>query len=139
MRVSFTGTRLGMTPSQSETVAEALSDLGATELHHGACVGADEQAGAIAAALGIKVLIYPAFPLGHRGRGATDGPRGRIAVEHFEREKCYPAPLERNRWIVDAGEALVAAPIGAEILRSGTWSTVRYARKLGRPLVVIYP
>jgi predicted Rossmann fold nucleotide-binding protein DprA/Smf involved in DNA uptake len=36
--------------------------------------------------------------------------------------------LVRNRAIVNSSGLLIAAPAGEEILRSGTWSTVRYAR-----------
>jgi hypothetical protein len=51
-----------------------------------------------------------------------------------------PLPyLERNKKMVDNSELLLALPIGVETLRSGTWSTVRYARKLGKPIVIIWP
>lgn len=56
----------------------------------------------------------------------------------IERE---PGPyLWRNHQIVDATSALIAAPFGfEEELRSGTWATVRYARKLGRPVRFFWP
>jgi hypothetical protein len=40
-------------------------------------------------------------------------------------------PLERNEDIVDFGrDLLIAAPLQmVEVVRSGTWHTVRYARK----------
>jgi predicted Rossmann fold nucleotide-binding protein DprA/Smf involved in DNA uptake len=48
--------------------------------------------------------------------------------------------LSRNRDIVRDTEMLVATPgEEAEHLRSGTWSTVRFARKLGRSVWVILP
>ena len=53
---------------------------------------------------------------------------------------CHPKPyLDRNRDIVDACEVLLATPDGPERLRSGTWSTVRYARKIGKPVEVRLP
>jgi len=49
-------------------------------------------------------------------------------------------PLARNRDIVNMSDILIAAPgEKAEVLRSGTWATIRYARKMSRKLLVIYP
>lgn len=49
-------------------------------------------------------------------------------------------PLERNHRIVDACDVLIACPKDAqEQLRSGTWATVRYARKQGKRVIVITP
>ena len=49
--------------------------------------------------------------------------------------------LERNRKIVDNSDMLLAAPAGpeAEHLRSGTWSTIRYAIKMGKRVFIILP
>jgi len=52
-----------------------------------------------------------------------------------------PKPyLERNHNIVDESELLIACPKSKEEeLRSGTWATVRYARKKGVRIILIYP
>ena len=52
-----------------------------------------------------------------------------------------PAPyLERNKEIVASSNLLIACPVGdKEELRSGTWSTVRFARKICTELVIVYP
>jgi hypothetical protein len=47
--------------------------------------------------------------------------------------------LERNRDIVDRVEILIAAPEGPEVQRSGTWSTVRYARGKVIPIYLLRP
>jgi len=48
--------------------------------------------------------------------------------------------LERNRAIVDETDILLAAPLESEEqLRSGTWATVRYARKQHKTVLVIFP
>jgi hypothetical protein len=48
--------------------------------------------------------------------------------------------LARNREIVRATELLIAAPGEMEERhRSGTWSTARYARRIGRPVIVVLP
>lgn len=45
--------------------------------------------------------------------------------------------LERNRWLVDQASILLAVYNGT--YRSGTAMTVRYARKLGRDIIIINP
>jgi hypothetical protein len=46
--------------------------------------------------------------------------------------------LTRNRDIVDTASMLIAAPEGnAERLRSGTWATVRYARKAKKKVIIL--
>jgi hypothetical protein len=52
-------------------------------------------------------------------------------------ERTY---LERNKDIVRESASLIAAPLQAEEQqRSGTWSTVRFARKIGKPVFLILP
>jgi hypothetical protein len=46
--------------------------------------------------------------------------------------------LDRNRAIVAAVDVLVAAPLeDREVQRSGTWATVRSARRKGIPVVML--
>jgi predicted Rossmann fold nucleotide-binding protein DprA/Smf involved in DNA uptake len=64
-----------------------------------------------------------------------EGRRGMTLVMHPPRSF-----LERNHDIVDASEVLVAIPKETEeVLRSGTWATIRYAHKLRRRVMIIYP
>lgn len=54
----------------------------------------------------------------------------------------YPVkpPLKRNYDIVDACDILLAAPRTlTEELRSGTWATIRYARKTGKKYLILAP
>ena len=122
--VGFTGTRQGMTSAQAEVVATLLK---AGVLHHGDCVGADAQAHAIARENGLGVVIHPPTSTSLRAfcKGDLSWPL-----------KPY---LQRNRDIVDSTQELVATPAGPEEQRSGTWSTIRYARKRGKPVTVVYP
>jgi hypothetical protein len=52
-----------------------------------------------------------------------------------------PKPyLVRNHDMVDQSEFLIGTPgEEQEVLRSGTWATIRYARKLKRPILIILP
>lgn len=128
MRISFTGTRRGMTHEQTSSLRGLLSVSSAELLVHGDCVGADEQAHELATSLSIRTRARPSDSGAHRAHCVAD-------------EIADPRPpLDRNRDIVDDGDFLIAAPGQAsEIARSGTWTTIRYARKIGRRVLVIWP
>lgn len=59
------------------------------------------------------------------------------AVEYVSREYYDGCMIKRNHWLVEAAGRLLAVFNGAR--RSGTGSTVNYARKLGREIIVIDP
>lgn len=123
MKIGFTGTQRGMTDTQRTRVAELLKR--ASEFHHGDCVGADAQAHELALALKIPIVIHP--PENPNKRAWCQG--GLVLP---------PKPyLERNQDIVDQTEILIATPFEAETLRSGTWATVRYARRRGIPIWIV--
>lgn len=118
IRIGFTGTRKGMSAHQQRLFEWLLRALapgrlsgGEREFHHGAAYGADTQAALIAARFdGVRIVPHPA------GKD----------------------PLKRNREIVAQCDLLIAAPhTDVEVLRSGTWYTVRRAREAGKPYVVL--
>lgn len=125
MKVGITGGRSGARPDQLETLRSKLFEVFATSLHHGDCVGADAQAHEIARELGLRIVVYP-----------PDNPEYRAwcAGDEFWSPRPY---LKRNYDIVDNTDLLIALPDRPECQRSGTWSTVRYARRLNKPVVVI--
>ncbi|MBU6463238.1 MAG: hypothetical protein KGL35_21940 [Bradyrhizobium sp.] len=127
--IGFTGTQEGMTEAQKATLLRLLEG-GAGEFHHGDCIGADAQAHAIAVECGYCPILHP--PTNHSKRAWCDVP------PHLMRpEKPY---LARNRDIVDEASSLIATPLHAEEQqRSGTWSTLRYARSRGKPVFLILP
>ena len=46
--------------------------------------------------------------------------------------------LDRNHDIVDQTDLLIATPKeNTEVLRSGTWATIRYAKKINKPTWII--
>ncbi len=136
MIVGFTGTREGCTVLQLgflELILREKLEAPWSVLHQGCCVGADAQAVAIARRLfGGDVMI-----VGHPGNWGPLVDKDAVATSHPIRPER--PPLDRNRTIVDECEVLVACPAGPEVTRSGTWSTIRYARRIGKPVVIIYP
>jgi len=122
----FTGTREGMSKKQQMDLAKRLRYHGIEEFHHGDCRGADEQAHLVAQILELKIVGHPPLIDNHRAFCIFD-------VE------MLPLPyLERNRKIVDSVEILFVAPLTMhEELRSGTWATYRYAKKIGRRCEVL--
>ena len=130
-RVGFTGTGKGMTLHQKDgvgTYLKFLKDAGVDTFHHGDCTGADSEAHDIAKAIGYNIVVHP--PEDKKSRAFKAG--GFVMPP----EKY----LDRNHTLVDASSILVAAPKEkTEKLRSGTWATIRYARKTGTPVKMIYP
>lgn len=122
MKAGFTGTREGMTGPQREAFFGWLEQQNyLTEFHHGCCVGADAQAVAdVSLRADVCIVAHP----GDLGAMTDADSLAASRVAHKPK-----ANLDRNRDIVDACDVLIAAPKGPEELRSGTWSTVRYARR----------
>lgn len=134
MKIGFTGTRQRPTEAQRLALAKLLEMSGAEELRHGDCTGADAVAHHIALALrelrGLpRIVIHP--PVGEVYRANCQGADEVLPVQEY---------LIRNRAIVDATDRLVALPQSAvEKQRSGTWSTIRFARYRKKPVVIIFP
>ena len=134
--IGFTGTQEGMTKEQFKTVCKILIHFKKNRymvpisFHHGCCIGADEQSHVIASSLGYPIVLHPPINTSKK-----------IAYPQW----CYflrfePKPyLERNHEIVDNSYLLIAVPKGEEELRSGTWSTIRWARKQNKHILIIKP
>lgn len=127
MILGFTGTWHQPPPAQEITLRKLF--VGVDTLHHGDCIGADALAHSIAVEYGIKIVVHP--PLNERKRAwMRDGAEVRARYEY----------LERNQHIVDECDHLIAVPYtNVEVPRSGTWSTVRRARKANKPLTIVWP
>lgn len=127
MRVGFTGTQEGMSQWQAQFVFDEMMMLAPLEAHHGCCVGADAEFHDMLGYSHAKVHGHPPLNTSKMARCHCD-------VMHPAKDY-----LVRNHDIVDACEWLIAAPKGPEEQRSGTWATVRYARKVGRPISIVWP
>lgn len=124
----FTGTQKGMTEAQKRVFKKLLK--GAHTLHHGDCVGADAQAHALAREVDVDIQIVLHPP-------SNPDKRAWCGADFYHDVKPY---LDRNKDIVNYCQILIATPeTREEQLRSGTWSTVRYARKRNKSVVIIYP
>ena len=129
MILGFSGTRHGLTEKQRDLLTRLLDRIKPVEARHGDCIGADTEFHHLCRSRGVGVVLHP--PPAGPGRACNSD--ALIVMP----EKGY---LSRNRDIVDGADMLIACPADMkEIRRSGTWSTIRYARKTGKRLVVIYP
>ena len=139
MKIGFTGTREGMNTHQLKHFYRFIAELPEfTEFHHGACVGADEEAAQVVIEMDPcdgtrdwKVVAHPCDILDMVSLVA------KAAYSDFQR--LPKPPLDRNHDIVDACDVLLACPKGPEEMRSGTWATVRYARKQSKRVVIFWP
>ncbi len=132
-KLGFTGTAKGMTRAQKAVFrALILQPVWGVfnEFHHGDCVGADEESHKFIREDKPTVWIVGHPPINDKFRAFTE-------CDFFLPPRDY---IPRDHDIVDATERLVATPKGfKEELRSGTWATLRYARKLERELLIIWP
>ena len=132
MNYGFTGTRAGMTERQQHGLDLILCDHSTTtaSFQHGGCHGADAEAHKIAAPHAAR-CVHP---------GDKDQHRGWSMRSDYAVLRAWKPYLERNHTIVDICDVLIAAPkTPTEELRSGTWATIRYARKIGRPVIILDP
>ena len=134
--VGFTGTRKGLSEYQKEMLQHILKKYG-TVFHHGDCIGADEQFHVLAESelptdlLDTNIIVHPPDNDKYRAFSSCLS-KGTILL---------PKPyLERNKDIVDACDLLIACPNPKDEInkqRSGTWSTIRYAKKQGKDIIII--
>jgi len=131
MSVGFTGTQKGMTIEQRVAVCELLEEVLAKHqvLHEGDCVGADVQCCMIAKSLGFRIICHPPLDSSKRAFFPAD--------ETWARREY----MERNQDIAkEARHFLIATPsTDKEELRSGTWSTIRRARRFQRKIIIVLP
>lgn len=127
--LGFTGTRQGMTGQQLAAFKSIVIDIDPVYFHHGMCIGADTQAhDAVWLLTDAKIIGHP--PIVERYKTTRKCTIIRVPRRY----------MQRNQDIVDECEMLIATPKeDTEQLRSGTWGTVRRARKKGIAIVIINP
>jgi hypothetical protein len=137
----FTGTSNGVTSMQFQSLCDWIETRGRIhrdtgmlhEFHHGDCIGADATFhGALVKAFGdalwYRIMKHPCTIESKRAWCA-----GGITYDVFP-------PLRRNKHIVAESHFLLAMPLDDhEVLRSGTWATIRIAWQYGVPVTIIWP
>jgi hypothetical protein len=129
----ITGTSKGISKPQRDQLWHIFWTYAPVTLRHGDCIGADATAHSIAVAHGgIKIWKHPS-DLGTKRAWCAGG----IPLNP-------EPPLMRNHRMIDAAavaqKRVIALPAeDHEVLRSGTWSTVRYAVKQDVLVFVIWP
>ncbi len=129
--VGFTGSQHGLTDYQQRWLRNHFRDnRNIGWLHHGDCIGADTEAHTLAMMAGILIHKHP--PL-------DDTKQAHMTAEYMVEEEPEEY-LVRNANIVRATEYLIAMPNGRpEELRSGTWATIRSARRQGKTIYIVWP
>ena len=127
----FTGTRYGMTFDQIIKVDEFLLNNENFDIfHHGDCVGADAESHRLAQTNGLAIVVHP----------PTD-PKFRAYCKGMFVKIRDPKPYhDRNRDIVNESDFLLATPrTFIEEKKGGTWYTIRYAKEVEKPGMIIWP
>ncbi len=129
IHVGFTGTRHGMNPLQSRELARLLDDIGIFTAHHGDCVGSDAQFHDIARRLANSIVIHP-----------PSDESQRAFCKHADEWRAACSYLARNRCIVTEATVMIATPFEMDRqMTGGTWYTIAYAERLGKPLAIVKP
>lgn len=131
--IGFTGTRRGLSNEQSDAILNILQQCPKLlNALHGDCVGADSDFDWLIRR-NFKNVIPDIRPPTNPSKRAFCQSRG-ASIVHLPQDY-----LTRNKSIVCGSQFLIAAPFEqSEQLRSGTWSTIRYANTLKKPHVVVY-
>lgn len=135
IKYGFTGTRNGLSIEQKNNIEKLLlshiENTDDIEVHHGDCIGADKDFHGICENLNLKynskinIIIHP--PNKTICRAYCKSP-------NVLDEKDY---LERNKQIVNNVDILIGCPLSkSEQLRSGTWMTIRYAKKHNKSIIL---
>lgn len=129
MIVGFVGSQKGMTKEQRQAFLAVVKHLQVSTLHHGDCIGADEQVHRLIRKQTLaKLIVHPP---------ACDEHRAFCEQQTFT---YLPVPyLERNHNIVNRCQHLVAAPSTQTATKAGTWEAIGYARKIKRPVTIVHP
>lgn len=128
--VGFTGTRRGLTHQQRETLVKMLERVPFTA-YHGDCLGADAE---------FHWLVRQHCPDAKIETLPGDQPDMRANCEADFVHDPQPM-LVRNAAIVALSDIMIACPAQRKELKrgSGTWATIRLAKKSRKPLFIIWP
>ena len=130
--IGISGTRNGMSDPQRAWFVDALTIQPVTTwLHHGCCVGVDENAHWLAFELGIGSVGHPPTDTSLQMAMYDDS----FQFIDLKEPKPYH---DRNRDIVNETIELWAFP-ASRTQKGGTWYTINYAKQVGKPVIIVYP
>lgn len=134
IKIGFTGSREGLNENQKTKIIELLNQY--TEhviyVYHGDCVGADTDFHKLCTDFrknkNIELVI-------------TIMPPDKAVMREFNKGDIIMPPkpyLERNTDIVINADIMIGCPLDKnnEVLRSGTWSTIRKAKKMNKTVLI---
>ena len=134
LKIGFIGTRHGMTDDQKKEFERLIEAKEFEEFHHGMCrvldgshQGSDEQAHNIVRdKKSVTIVGHP--------------PVFKASYLLVPCDKILPPATysKRNNDIVNSTDCLIATPDAKERVGSGTWKTIRYARKKGKRIYIIH-
>lgn len=133
--LGFTGTRTEPTDKQAIALWRLLRRKWVGKfnviVHHGGCVGADAMMDEYARQHNWGVILHPPIKQDYE---AT------LPIYQRRTELVCKSYLSRNQDIVTDCDLLLAVPKTTQWrARSGTWSTINYARKQGKSIWFVYP
>ncbi len=137
-----------MTRFQRKVFREILLDKKCDELINGMCIGSDEDATWIAYDCGVKLFTFYPSTLKNKRSKVIERYMSHygqyLDTNEGIRVKFMPPkpPLERNKLMVDREDIgyIIGTPKEDHYtVRSGTWHTLNYARKRGKPRTIIPP
>lgn len=129
VEIGFTGSRLGISYLQRLRLYELLTEHRPIKVHHGLCIGADYTFHEVARDVSFQPIVIGHPPINQSKMADCD-------CDILREPKPY---LVRNRDIVRESDLLIACPHGPMKTQSGTWYTVRTARKMKLPIVIVMP
>lgn len=127
LHIGFTGARVGMTTDQRKIVIQILKSYDPFILHHGDCIGADAE---------VHVIVCTQF----KDSGIVIHPPKVDRYRAFCKCDTYHKPKDftvRDRDIVNDTVILIGTPKSFDQNRSGTWYTIRYAKRMKKPVIII--
>lgn len=124
MIISFIGAPGGMNAYQKTSVERLLKMFEPTEVHHGDCLGADEEFHNIATRLNLYTASHPQ---------KDEELKANCMANHINLAKSKE---RANRDLVKVCELLLAAPDVPEGHFDPTWMVIRTAKRTGRAVVV---
>ncbi|MDA7864443.1 hypothetical protein N9F48_03575 [Akkermansiaceae bacterium] len=120
IKIGVTGSRNGSEVELEDILKGIQKEFSnhVVEIHHGDCKGVDEDVHRISRKLGFEIVIHPPSEKSKRA-----------FCESTEIRPKQPF-LQRNKEIVSETDILLGFPATQhEVQRSGTWATIRNARK----------